>query len=216
MKQQIHYLTTKFGNEHTIANLNYPAITSQEVVTCDNTHYSPTVPDDDNRKGLVYSVPFYGIDGELRGIVTAVVLSDVLTEILPNDGYALGNDRLGFYKGPRAGQLWKEFSPRGEAGLDNVAYANSTPLDFPDVTGGWSLWSVVPMAVFLKSHAVQAINARFRTEFIILILGSVALAAAFRWLAHRGSTVEKHNRELSLRIGAHGRACQRQEDCRGG
>ncbi|TPK79055.1 ATP-binding protein [Mesorhizobium sp. B2-4-17] len=200
MKIQLDYLNRKYGNDNVISNLNYPAIASREVITCDNTHYSPTAPDDDNRKGLVYSVPFFGFDGKLRGIVTAVVLSDVLTEILPNDGYALSNDRLGFYRGSRDGQLWRQVSPRTEAGLDNVAYGSSTPLDFPDVGGGWSLWSVVPTAVFLKSPAVQSINERFRTEVIILILGSVALAAALRWLAYRGSTVERHNRELALRI----------------
>ncbi|TPI51926.1 response regulator [Mesorhizobium sp. B3-1-7] len=200
MKLQIEYLKNRYGNEDIISNLNYPAVVSEEVITCDNTHYSPAAPDDNDRKGLVYSVPFFGFDGELRGIVTAVVLSNVLTEILPNEGYALGNDRLGFYRGSRDGQLWKEVSPRAEASLDNVAYASSMPLDFPDVAGGWSLWSAVPTAVFLKSPAVQSINERFRTEVIILILGSVALAAALRWLAHRGSTVERHNRDLALRI----------------
>ncbi|TPK85676.1 response regulator [Mesorhizobium sp. B2-4-13] len=200
MKIQLDYLVRKYDNDNVISNLNYPAIVSREVITCDNTHYSPTAPDDDNRKGLVYSVPFFGFDGKLRGIVTAVVLSDVLTEILPNDGYALSNDRLGFYRGSRDGQLWRQVSLRTEAGLDNVAYGSSTPLDFPDVGGGWSLWSVVPTVVFLKSPAVQSINERFRTEVIILILGSVVLAAALRWLAYRGSTVERHNRELALRI----------------
>lgn len=200
MKRQLDYLSQRYRSEELIANLNYPAIASQEVITCDNRRYSPTAPDDDNRKGIVYSVPFFGFNGKLRGMVTAVVLSDVLTEILPDDGYALRNERLGFYRGLREGHLWKELSPRGEIGLDNVAYASSTPLDFPDMAGGWSLWSAVPTAVFLKSPAVQSINERFRTEFIILILGGVALAAALRWLAHRGSTVEMHNRDLALRI----------------
>jgi signal transduction histidine kinase/CheY-like chemotaxis protein len=200
MKRQLDYLAIKYRSEELIANLDYPAIASREVITCDNRRYSPTAPDDDNRKGIVYSVPFFGFNGDLRGIVTAVVLSDVLTEILPDDGYALRNDRLGFYRGLREGHLWKEVSPRGEVGLDNVAYASSMPLDFPDVAGGWSLWSAVPTAVFLTSPAVQSINERFRTEFIILILGSVALAAALRWLAHRGSMVERHNRDLALRI----------------
>ncbi|WP_156389013.1 response regulator [Mesorhizobium sp. Root695] len=200
MKLQLDYLAKIYKIESLISDLNYPAIVSGEVITCDNTHYSPTMPDDGDRKGLVYSVPFFGFDGELRGIVTAVVLSDVITEVLPNDGYALGNDRLGFYRGAHDGHLWKEISPRAEPGPDTVAYASSTPLDFPDVAGGWSLWSAVPRAVFLESPAVQSINERFRTEVIILILGSLALATALRWLAHRGSTVERHNRDLALRI----------------
>ncbi|MBZ9799561.1 response regulator [Mesorhizobium sp. ES1-4] len=200
MRQQLDYLASRYDNENIISNLNYPAIASGEVITCDNTHYSPTAPDDNDRKGIVYSVPFFGFDGKLRGIVTAVVLSNVLTEILPNDGYALGNDRLGFYRGARQGQLWKQVSPRGEVSLEHVAYADSVPLDFPDVAGGWSLWSAVPTAVFLKSPAVQSINERFKTEVIILILGSVALTALLRWLAHRSSTVERHNRDLALRI----------------
>lgn len=200
MKVQLDYLARKYKIESAIPDLDYPAIISGEVITCDNTHYSPTMPDENDRKGLVYSVPFFGFDGELRGIVTAVVLSDVLTEILPSDGYALGNDRLGFYKGARDGQLWKKISPRAEPSPDTLAYASSTPLDFPDVAGGWSLWSAVPTAVFLESPAVQSINERFRTEVIILGLGSLALAAALRWLAHRGSTVERHNRDLASRI----------------
>ena len=56
--------------------LAYPGISGPEVITCDNTRYSPTHPDDRDRQGLVYSVPFYGDDGALRGIVSAVILDE--------------------------------------------------------------------------------------------------------------------------------------------
>jgi signal transduction histidine kinase/CheY-like chemotaxis protein len=200
MKRQIDVFASRYENELIVAKLDYPAISSREVVTCDNTHYSPTTHNEEARKGFVYSVPFYGVDGNLRGIVTAVVLSDVLTGILPSDGYALSNDRLGFYKGSQQGPLWKQVSPHDHPDPDEVVYTNSIPLEFPDLAGGWTLWSVVPESAFLGSPAVKSINAHFRTESITLILGCMALAVALRWLAHRGSTVEQHNRELALRI----------------
>ena len=158
----------------------------------------------------------YGIDGELRGIISAVVLSDVLTVILPNDGYALGNDRLVSSKDLAKANLgrrsWRE------------ADQPWTPSPTPNRPHSIFRMSKEDGALvgraeagFLESPAVQSIDARFRTEFIILILGSGALAAALRWLAHRGSSVEKHTRELALRIEERTAELEaRRKGCRGG
>ena len=68
MKEQLRRLKARFPDEAKIDRLSYPAVAGHEVITCDNTRYSPSHPDDKDRSGLVYSVPFYGVDGKFRGM----------------------------------------------------------------------------------------------------------------------------------------------------
>ena len=82
MQRQLATLRDQFPLERSIEKLNYPAVTGPEVITCDNSHYSPNAPDDRHRSGLVYSVPFYGPDGNLRGEISGVILTPVLRDLV--------------------------------------------------------------------------------------------------------------------------------------
>ena len=91
MKQQAAHFADHFGAESKIEGLTYPALTGPEVVTCDNTRYDPARPNDKTRSGLVYSVPFFDNQGVFKGLVSGVILSAVLGELLPDGYYALHN-----------------------------------------------------------------------------------------------------------------------------
>jgi methyl-accepting chemotaxis protein len=56
-----------------------PAVSSPVMRTCDNTQYlSRSQGDPKNASGILYSVPFYKPDGELNGIISVVVRSNIL------------------------------------------------------------------------------------------------------------------------------------------
>lgn len=65
-------------------NLNdIPAVSSPAMRTCDNTQYvSQATGDPVHASGVIYSVPFYGDDNALRGIVSTVFRINVLEAML--------------------------------------------------------------------------------------------------------------------------------------
>jgi hypothetical protein len=59
IKEQIAYFQKHYPTLDTIKGFDVPAISGREVITCDNSRYSPKTPNDADRSGFVYSVPFY-------------------------------------------------------------------------------------------------------------------------------------------------------------
>ena len=55
-----------------------PAQISKEIITCDNSEFSSSDKNDNNRKGITYSTPFYDPGGNFKGLITAVVRTNVL------------------------------------------------------------------------------------------------------------------------------------------
>ena len=95
MRKQLDRFYAAFPDKAKVAGLEYPAMSSPALVTCDNTRYSPSNPDDRDRMGIIYSVPFYGEDGQLRGMISAVILVAALGDMLPQRDFALNNPASG-------------------------------------------------------------------------------------------------------------------------
>ncbi len=201
MRRQLDYLQTSYGTEDKVSDLTYPALVSREVITCDNTRYSPSAPDDNDRKGILYSVPYYGSAGRLGGIVTAVILSSVVAELLPSDSYVIAGNKLTFPRQMAAGgSTGSEASAKAEEAAKPAVEASLMPLNFPDLSSQWGLRTSIPYSEFLESDPVRAINARFWAAVATLLAGMTALALSFRWLSHRHMDVEMLNRQLTERI----------------
>ena len=115
MKEQLSILKARFPEEAEVARLAYPAIAGPEVITCDNTRYSPSRPNDEDRKGLVYSVPFYGLDGTLHGVVSAVILTSAVKDMLPIESLILYNDDYKYSVGKPTGDRDQSGVPPGTA-----------------------------------------------------------------------------------------------------
>jgi hypothetical protein len=108
MRDQIRYLANA-GYER-VDGLAYPALIGPEVITRDNTRYSPAKPDDRDRMAIVYSVPFDGEDGELKGIVAAAMLTSAVRGLIAGHELALVNASTGFVtESPEVG-LWTQAS----------------------------------------------------------------------------------------------------------
>jgi hypothetical protein len=73
-----------------LSKLNIPLLCGPEVITCDNTEFNRTKIDED-RMGILFTVPFYGNNSQLKGLVTVNIRSNEIRKWLPEKNYVLTN-----------------------------------------------------------------------------------------------------------------------------
>ncbi len=124
-------------------DLDYPMLVGPEIVTCDNTRYSPSRPDDRDRMGLVYSLPFYDGDGRLKGIVSAVLLTLAVRDLIPGGAHALVNTRTSYIAGSIDDGPWVSSRDLALAGKPNeqLVYSEVVDLKLANLAGPWKLWA---------------------------------------------------------------------------
>jgi len=157
MKQQLQWLKQNFSDESRIDGLNYPAISGHEVVTCDNSLYSAINGNDKDRSGMVYSVPFFGPDGKLKGSVTGVILSHRLRQYLPNGNYVLTNTAYDYTITPNYPGPWQHALAAIRSNLpdSSMIYSEVFDLNVPDAEP-WRLWVGIPGEYFYSLPRVKA------------------------------------------------------------
>ena len=77
------------------SGLRVPIISGEEIITRDNTQFIHSGNDAD-RKGIIFSVPYFDAHGKFAGMVSAIILTDALRDLLPTPNYALVNPGNGF------------------------------------------------------------------------------------------------------------------------
>jgi signal transduction histidine kinase len=198
IKEQLKLMQMQFPTEDKFKGLNVPTFIGREVITCDNTHFDPTKPNDADRKGLVYSLPFYSPTGILKGCVSGIVLSSVVQDSLPSGHYILRNENSDYFVTSRRSKPTDE-PPGREANPQNDSHllgAEVFQLQLKDQTGQWSLWSGLSLDDFLKRNDVKMAR-----QFAVLgysawaILGFGTWAAYFLTRKHQ-RTLERVNRTL--------------------
>jgi signal transduction histidine kinase/CheY-like chemotaxis protein len=200
MRQQIIEFQSKYGTETAIAGLSYPALFGREIITCDNTNYSGNDPDDENRKGLVYSVPFYRPDGRIGGIVAAVVLTSTIRSQLPAGAYEIHNAphdlRIVGTTGPLPDAQFA-VAPTARSAL---GYTDVHELTLRDVTGGWKLLNGFTDAEFRGRPDVVASHDRAFLRHVANMIALTALSALLALFAARQRDIEQRNSALEERI----------------
>ncbi len=157
MRKQIEWLRSRFPNLDTISGLDYPALGGPEVITCDNSRYSALNPNDKDRSGLVYSVPFYGPDNLFKGLVTGVILTRALQDLLPTASYVLSNPTYNYTIYPKEDGQWqisKEWADKLQAD-PNLIYSEVLNIGMVDNGEGWQLWVGRPDSDFWDQPAVK-------------------------------------------------------------
>lgn len=202
MKRQIAWFKVHAPTENAASPLAYPAVISGELITCDNTHFSPATPSNKDRTGIIYSVPFYHNDRTLAGIISAVILTDVLGRHIPNGTHALKNDNLGILVGSNKDRsLSLPVSPPGEDSADSqYALWQELPLKVPGVSNDWKLWSASPRQIFDTSAPVQAINGWYLAHVVSLISCMGALSVVLRRQSLRHRIMALRNQDLESAI----------------
>ncbi len=164
MKRQLALFKEKFPTESSFAGLEYPAACGPQVVTCDNSHFDPAKPDDDDRSGLVYSVPFYGPDGALKGCISAVVLTTRLRGVIGDSGRALvhrGYEYAVFGasdQSPQGPALAHEADVRAGEVAKGLTYAEVIPASIRDMDKGWVLWAAGNEQDLLASASMKRLE----------------------------------------------------------
>jgi len=150
------------------------------VVTCDNRRFSPVSPDDRDRSGMVYSVPFYGPDGDLKGMVSGVILSHVLRDLLAEGNYAIRNRHSDYTITPSKPGTWQK-SQSWIAAVEpdpTLMYSDVIKVRFPDAQDEWYLWAGTSSNAFWASPLVQA-----KQSFLLAVLLATATLVA-GWLIY--------------------------------
>ncbi len=144
MRQQMDWLAARYPEESTIQGLEYPAICGPEVITCDNSRFDTAHPDDADRSGIVYSVPFYSPGGALRGMVSAVMLTHALRDKLAGNGeWALRCADHQHTVLPVETGAARQFKTNVEAGTPtpSLPYCETLSLPVADADARWTLWA---------------------------------------------------------------------------
>ncbi len=190
MKSQIGWLRALVPQERDIRELDYPMVSGPEVITCDNTRVHPEAPLDRDRSGVVLSVPFYGSDGSFRGLISAVILTRALQDLLPETGYRLLNSAHGFGVGALPGS--EDATPRG--------YEESLQLPVPEAQGAWQLEAWRGEASFANRSAVVSAQRSAYTSyaFIALLLAFCLFVYTLQW--RKRASMLALNAELERRV----------------
>jgi PAS domain S-box-containing protein len=185
MKEQLAYFKRSFPHESDIHNLVYPALCGPQVITCDNSRYDPARPNDEDRSGLVYSVPFYGPNGAIKGCISAVMLTARLQETVADPDRALVHIAGAFAApgrtpgSPQGMAARRSTEMRAAAPCDDLLYSESLDTEIRDASGRWQIWAAADDQEYLNSEAARTLA---RDELIgyaagagvTLLLGALA------------------------------------------
>lgn len=95
LRNQLDFFRKQYGRSEKFPRYQPPALSSQEVITCDNSEYSPADKNDSNRMGIAYTLPVYGNDRRFRGGVAAIIRTNIIRRLLPA-GHIIYNQKTGY------------------------------------------------------------------------------------------------------------------------
>ncbi len=207
--EQIAWLQSRYGTIDRVTAFDVPFISGREIITCDNSQFIETHLDKD-RSGIIFSVPFYGFDGKLKGAISAILLSNRLKDLLPGNNLALVNKDNGYLTGNLANSglaASEKFAADGRSD-PSLIYSEIVPISVVDNRNPWNIWAGVPDSKFNNSEIVKSANETRWREFLSVI--GIAIAAAISLYliqlnlsqATRLNDVMKKERDLSAKAEA--------------
>ncbi|CAN5486523.1 hypothetical protein BH10PSE7_BH10PSE7_16000 [soil metagenome] len=184
LAQQLSWLKTYYPAMGTIDGLNVPMISGAQTITCDNTAFVKTHADID-RSGVIFSVPFYGLDDRLAGSVSAIILSNALRTLIPGQNFALINREYNFVSQPsETGQdrVSSDWASEGKPD-PHLIYSEVVPIGDKDPRSDWVLWAGSPDSAFFQSAEASAV--RYFEASGYAVAGLLTLAGLVCWTLFR-------------------------------
>jgi diguanylate cyclase (GGDEF)-like protein len=180
LEEQLAWFGWNFPDRKAINGLNLPMLGGAEVITSDNSQYQYTHNDAD-RKGLIFSVPFYGADDRLKGSISAIILSDALQRMLPSRSYALMAPRNSFATATGTNGIAGTVAEAMRASpiSADATYIETINLPTHDPRGAWTLRVEHMAAKFFDGSEYRAI--RTFEAMGLAVLGLVTIAG-LGWL----------------------------------
>jgi signal transduction histidine kinase/DNA-binding response OmpR family regulator len=204
LHEQMGWLKQHYPTQDKIEGINVPFISGPEVITCDNSHISLTGRQDADRSGLVFSVPFYGPDGALKGSVSAIILSHAFRDLLPEKDYALVNAGHGYMAMThQAGQERLSTALVAQNKPDpGLLFSAILPIASHDPQSQWTLWAGYPNEKFLQSGEVRGIQHFEYTGYITSALFSVLCLVMCGLMQRNFGLIKSKNAELEDKVEA--------------
>lgn len=182
MVKQFEWYRENYPTSDRISGLNLPMISGPNVITCDNTEYNQTKNDQD-RIGLVFTVPFYDPNNKLKGGISAIIRNNNIKKLFPNNNFALVNTDNQYVNIPldhKQIDLSLEWVKKAQ--IDPLLiYSEIIPIDLNDPQSNWYLWIGLPNSKFYESDIYLSIRNFKYTSIAFTIL--VTLLALYRQIA---------------------------------
>lgn len=204
MHEQLKWAKASYPNDKSIKGLEFPATSGPEVVTCDNSRYSIKKPDDKDRSGIVYSVPFFAPSGDIKGFVSGIILTHSLTDMFPSGDYALSHESVGYYATngkPGVATTSKTLAKDGKPD-PSLFYSEALPMRVVDASGKWFVWAGAPNSAFWQRADVQNIQATGRMTAFGAILLALCAGAIMEMVARGRRQMVERNRGLEAEVEA--------------
>lgn len=207
LRRQIDWLRQHHPDTSTVNGLDRPMVSSEEVIICDNTVYVRTGKDSD-RSGIVLSVPYYGVDGQLAGVISAIIRTTALAGYLPVANGALVNTAHGYVVTTQDDTLPMQSRAHVLAGRPNPAllFSGVAVVGEADPQGKWLFWAGLPDKEFWESADVRAIEAFKTTAYAILALVVAGLLVAI--MAVNARARDQRARQMQLKREVEARLAQ--------
>ena len=205
LHRQMAWLKQRYPTSRTFEKLKVPFISSQELITCDNSVFNKTRLGAD-REGMVMSVPFYGADGVLKGTISAIIRTKAIEALLPNRDYALVNASTGFVASATdGGQQVSSMEQVRQARPDpTLLFSSVVPVSISGQASDWRVWSGSPNSSFFLSPEISSIRSQALLGYLIsgcLSVLGVAFVIGF-WLRQQSEAVENERKLAGLRNAA--------------
>ncbi len=202
LRRQMAWYGDHVPNIKATDGFNIPMISGAQVVTCDNSVYNITLNNSD-RTGMIFSVPFFGPDGNFKGTISAIIRVKALRAVLPATNFALVNPAYGALLVSPHTVLDNEAVQLAAAAKPDsrLIYSEVLPLPGNDPRSAWSLWAELPNSAFYARPDVRAVGtfeAGAYTVLAALMLGAVTAI----WLSARNtSRIDRASRALAALAG---------------
>lgn len=202
MAAQIAHLIERFPTEDSFEGLDYPSMTGPEVVTCDNRRFDPLAPNDKDRSGIVYSVPFYRDDGSFGGIVAGVFLTHALRDLLPDGNSLIVNTKHDVVVMPRVRGPYEDARDHWSVGAVDPRkfYSECITTSVADSEAEWKVWSAVDDGEYWNRGDVQQSIHTATASHIGLVIACTAIAALFFLLRRHQRRLAAQNSDLETRV----------------
>jgi signal transduction histidine kinase len=159
LQQNLTWFKKNYPNISALRKYGMPMISGPEILTSyTRNSIRPNVNSD--KLGLIFSVPYYGLNGEMAGTVSAVVLSNILRSVTDNQSYTLISPLAEFVSAlPKRNANVKMMMHATDATPDaSTIFSDSIVIDTHDARGKWQLQIEYPVADFYKSTQFMAIR----------------------------------------------------------
>ena len=147
------------------------------------TETSSTVtPDSENNpENLVFSVPFFDSTGKFRGVISAVIPTSSVTNLVPKESYVLVNPASKYQASPTYAENFAAKSALIKSlSVDPAAiFSVVTPLKLGEAKSNWFIWASKKDSLFYERADVEGLY-YFRYISIALV-SIIALAIGAIW-----------------------------------